>query len=127
MAFVVLIGFGAVRQRGPVAECRAARSGLAFGVLAFLAASLTMHPLLIPEVAAAFWIMLGLCRSSAVHATTLSLALLRRDDCAPLHAGLGLAQARQRPQLKIELQDPGPTVVARPVEALKRRGLELAC
>ena len=28
--------------------------GLAFGVLAFLAASLTMHPLMIPEVAAAF-------------------------------------------------------------------------
>jgi hypothetical protein len=44
--------------------------GLAFGVLAFLAASLTMHPLMIPEVAAAFWIMLGLCRSRGLRATT---------------------------------------------------------
>jgi hypothetical protein len=39
-------------------------------VLAFLAASLTMHPLMIPEVAAAFWIMLGLCRSRGLRATT---------------------------------------------------------
>jgi hypothetical protein len=60
----VLVGFGAVpavrtiwQSRDPVDR------GLALGVLAFLAASLTMHPLLIPEVAAAFWIVLGLCRS----------------------------------------------------------------
>jgi O-Antigen ligase len=64
VAFVVLVGFGAVpavrtiwQSRDPVDR------GLALGVLAFLAASLTMHPLLIPEVAAAFWIVLGLCRS----------------------------------------------------------------
>jgi O-antigen ligase len=38
-------------------------TGVVLGVLSFLAASLTMHPLLIPEVAVAFWLMLGMCRA----------------------------------------------------------------
>jgi O-antigen ligase len=63
--FVLLVGLGVLRicleawsRREPL------EVGLAFGVLAFLAASLTMHPLLIPEVALTFWIVLGVCRSA---------------------------------------------------------------
>ena len=71
VAFVVLIGFGAVPAgRAAWRSAEPLDRGLAFGVLAFLAASLTMHPLMIPEVAAAFWIMLGLCRSRGLRATT---------------------------------------------------------
>ena len=72
LVFTVLVSLGVV----PVARA-AWRSrdpfdiGLACGVLAFLAASLTMHPLLIPEVAITFWIMLGLCRSTAARGSVV--------------------------------------------------------
>ena len=36
-----------------------------FGVLGWLLASLLMHPLLVPEASAAFWLVLGLARSAA--------------------------------------------------------------
>jgi hypothetical protein len=71
VTFVLLVGFGAVpAARAAWQSGDPLDRGLAFGVLAFLAASLTMHPLMIPEVAAAFWIMLGLCRSRELRATT---------------------------------------------------------
>lgn len=40
--------------------------GLATGVTGFLVASLTMHPLLIAEVAMSFWLLLGSARASAI-------------------------------------------------------------
>jgi O-antigen ligase len=65
LVFTVLVGMGVIpislaawSHRDPY------EAGLAFGALAFLASSLTMHPLLIPEVSLAFWIVLGLCRST---------------------------------------------------------------
>ena len=36
-----------------------------FGALGWLLASLLMHPLLVPEASAAFWLVLGLARSAA--------------------------------------------------------------
>jgi hypothetical protein len=71
VTFLVLVGLGAVPAgRAAWESGDPLDRGLAFGLLAFLAASLTMHPLLVPEVAAAFWIVLGLSRSRGLHATT---------------------------------------------------------
>ena len=41
-----------------------AMGALLFGLAGFLVASLLMHPLLLPEVSAAFWLALGLARST---------------------------------------------------------------
>ena len=63
--FVLLVVLGAA----PIAR-QAWRSadpyqlGLAAGVTGFLTASLTMHPLLIPEVAISFWLLLGVARAA---------------------------------------------------------------
>jgi len=38
--------------------------GLAAGVAGFLTASLTMHPLMISEVAISFWLLLGVARAA---------------------------------------------------------------
>jgi O-antigen ligase len=40
-------------------------TGTVVGLWAFLVASLTMHPLLVPEVAMVFWVLLGVARGSS--------------------------------------------------------------
>jgi O-antigen ligase len=63
-AFAVLVALGAMPAALVVARSRdPLERGTAFGVLAFLATFLTNHPLLMPEVAVAFWIVLGTCRA----------------------------------------------------------------
>ena len=44
------------------------RGPIVFGIVGWLFASLLMHPLLVPEAAAAFWLALGLARASVVTA-----------------------------------------------------------
>ena len=47
----------------------AIRAPVVFGLLGWVLASLLQHPLVVPEVSAAFWLALGLARSTVVTAT----------------------------------------------------------
>jgi O-antigen ligase len=53
--------------------------GLFGGVVSFLVVSLGMHPLLIPEVAATFYVVLGLARARATSLERLSPARLNQE------------------------------------------------
>jgi putative inorganic carbon (HCO3(-)) transporter len=64
--FVALLVLGlapAVRRIG-TGEMTPQLAAILAGLCGFVAAAVTMHPLLIPEVALAFWMMLGLTRSA---------------------------------------------------------------
>jgi hypothetical protein len=63
--FLALIGIGLVpaRRRAGADAPDPARTPLVFGLCGFLLATLLMHPLLVAEVSAAFWIALGLARA----------------------------------------------------------------
>jgi O-antigen ligase len=62
-------------------------AGLVVGVTSFLAVSVSMHPLLIPEVALAFWIALGLVRASASAADSQAGPSLRPKTAHAVIAG----------------------------------------
>jgi hypothetical protein len=65
--FVALIACSLIPAwRQGVAHRTVLMSALISGLVSFVVASLLMHPLLTPEVSAAFWICLGLARSAAV-------------------------------------------------------------
>ena len=66
--FVAVIGCSVIpgwRRAEPLSSAVVIHPMIA-GLVGFLVASLLMHPLLLPEVAAAFWLALGVARSTVV-------------------------------------------------------------
>jgi O-antigen ligase len=63
-AFIWILALAAHRTTGAIAAGDRLMSGVAAGMLAFLLSCLGGHPLLIPEVSATFWLVLGVlsCR-----------------------------------------------------------------
>ena len=69
---LVLLGLAPAIERAVIDEMTPELAARLAGLCGFVAAAFTMHPLLIPEVALAFWIMLGLTRSASLPVTSQS-------------------------------------------------------
>jgi O-antigen ligase len=66
---LVLQGVAPAMGRAVINEMTPELAAKLAGLCGFVAAAFTMHPLLVPEVALAFWLMLGLTRSASLPAS----------------------------------------------------------
>ena len=70
-AALVFLGVAPALGRAVTGEMTPELAARLAGLCGFIAAALTMHPLLIPEVALTFWIMLGMTRSAIIPAPSV--------------------------------------------------------